>query len=182
MLYIMRHGRTDWNADHLLQGHTDIPLNEEGRQMARDAREHYKNLHFDICYCSPLKRARETAEIFLEGSNTPIIPDIRLQEISFGKYEGIPHVTQKPDCPVYKLFKDTANYVADGGAETLESLYARSGAFLKEVIEPELAAGKDILIVAHGGMNCSIIGQYEHTPIANFWDNLQGNCELRKLV
>ena len=43
MLYIMRHGKTDWNADHLLQGHTDIPLNEEGRQMARDAREHYKN-------------------------------------------------------------------------------------------------------------------------------------------
>lgn len=39
MLYIMRHGKTDWNAVHRLQGSEDIPLNEEGRQMARDARK-----------------------------------------------------------------------------------------------------------------------------------------------
>ena len=39
MLYIMRHGKTDWNIQHKLQGHTDIPLNEEGRQMAKQARK-----------------------------------------------------------------------------------------------------------------------------------------------
>ena len=66
MLYIMRHGKTDWNARHLLQGHTDIPLNEEGRKMAEDAREKYRDLHFDLCYCSPLSRAWETAELFLK--------------------------------------------------------------------------------------------------------------------
>ena len=53
MLYIMRHGKTDWNALHKLQGRTDIPLNEEGRAMARAAREQYREVHFDICYCSP---------------------------------------------------------------------------------------------------------------------------------
>ena len=53
MLYIMRHGKTDWNAVHRLQGSEDIPLNEEGRQMARDARKKYGDLRFDICYCSP---------------------------------------------------------------------------------------------------------------------------------
>ena len=67
------------------------------------------------------------------------------------------------------------------GSESLESLFSRSGEFLKEIVQPELKAGKDVLIVAHGGLNCSIIAQYEHTPIANFWDNLQGNCELKKL-
>ena len=51
MLYIMRHGKTDWNAVHRLQGSEDIPLNEEGRQMARDARKKYGDLRFDICYC-----------------------------------------------------------------------------------------------------------------------------------
>ena len=59
MLYIMRHGKTDWNAVHRLQGSEDIPLNEEGRQMARDARKKYGDLRFDICYCSPLQRAQE---------------------------------------------------------------------------------------------------------------------------
>ena len=61
MLYIMRHGKTDWNIQHKLQGRTDIPLNEEGRQMAKQAREDYLNIPIDICYCSPLIRARETA-------------------------------------------------------------------------------------------------------------------------
>lgn len=81
MLYIMRHGKTDWNAVHRLQGSEDIPLNEEGRQMARDARKKYGDLRFDICYCSPLQRAQETAEIFLEGSGTPILTDDRLREM-----------------------------------------------------------------------------------------------------
>lgn len=67
MLYIMRHGKTDWNAKHKLQGHADIPLNEEGRQMAEKAREEYDGPVFDVCYCSPLVRAKETAEIF-EGN------------------------------------------------------------------------------------------------------------------
>ena len=92
MLYIMRHGKTDWNAVHRLQGSEDIPLNEEGRQMARDARKKYGDLRFDICYCSPLQRAQETAEIFLEGSGTPILTDDRLREMGFGMYEGTEHV------------------------------------------------------------------------------------------
>ena len=66
MLYIMRHGKTDWNAKHKLQGRTDIPLNEEGIQMAEQAKEKYKDVNFDICYCSPLVRAKQTAEIVLE--------------------------------------------------------------------------------------------------------------------
>ena len=71
MLYIMRHGKTDWNVLHKLQGRTDIPLNEEGRRMAEAAREKYKDINFDVCYCSPLIRARETAQIFLKERDIP---------------------------------------------------------------------------------------------------------------
>ena len=52
MFYILRHGRTDWNEEHRLQGEVDIPLNETGRQMAYDSRRKYKDIDFDICYCS----------------------------------------------------------------------------------------------------------------------------------
>ena len=150
MLYIMRHGKTDWNAVHRLQGSEDIPLNEEGRQMARDARKKYGDLRFDICYCSPLQRAQETAEIFLEGSGTPILTDDRLREMGFGMYEGTEHVTQKPECPVYTLFHDPVHYHAVDGAESLEHLYARSGSFIHDVLTPEVVSGKNVLIVAHG--------------------------------
>lgn len=182
MLYIMRHGKTDWNALHKLQGSEDIPLNEEGRLMAEQARSAYPDLHFDICYCSPLSRAQETARIFLKDSGTPIITDERLREMSFGTYEGIEHVIENPGCPVYYLFKTPADYHAEGGAESLESLYSRSGSFIREVLRPEFVREKNVLIVAHGALNCSIISQYEHIPLEHFWENLQGNCELKRLV
>ena len=87
MLYIMRHGRTDWNVRHKLQGRTDIPLNDEGRMMAVEAGKRYVDIHFDVCYSSPLERAKETAEIFLKGRNVPVFTDDRLVEMGFGVYE-----------------------------------------------------------------------------------------------
>ncbi len=84
MLYIMRHGRTDWNVRHKLQGRTDIPLNDEGRMMAAEAGKQYSDIHFDICYSSPLERAKETAEIFLKGRSVPVYTDDRLVEMGFG--------------------------------------------------------------------------------------------------
>lgn len=178
MLYIMRHGKTDWNAQFKLQGGTDIPLNEEGREMARKAREKYKDISIDKCFVSPLQRAGETAQIFLEGRDIPVIVDQRLREMSFGDYEGMDHVYKHPDCPVYKLFKDPVNYIAVNHAESFEELYARTGAFIKEVLEPELSQGHDILVVGHGAMNCSIINQIKGTPLERFWEHMHDNCQL----
>ena len=178
----MRHGITDWNMQHRLQGNVDIPLNEKGRQMARDAREKYKNLHFDICYCSPLKRAHETAEIFLEGSGTPIVVDERLHEMGFGIYEGKKNMAETPSSPIYTMFQNPANYVAVNGAESFEELYERSGSFIHDVLRPDYVEEKNILIVAHGALNCSIINRYKNIPLADFWDKLQGNCELIRIV
>lgn len=182
MLYIMRHGKTDWNVKHKLQGRTDIPLNEEGRRMAENAGKEYRDIHFDICYCSPLIRARETAEIVLKGRNVPIVLDERLQEMSFGEYEGMENVFQIPDCPIQVLFQNPERYIAAaGGGESLEELYARTGAFLKEIVEPALEQGKDILIVGHGAMNSSIVCQVNHVPIEKFWSAGIDNCKLLKL-
>ena len=89
MLYIMRHGKTEWNALKKLQGKTDIPLSAEGREMAEKARAEYADVHFDVCFCSPLIRARETAEILLRGRGVPIISDDRLAEMCFGEAEGM---------------------------------------------------------------------------------------------
>ena len=104
-------------------------------------------------------------------------------EMSFGDYEGIENSFAIPDCPINILFQKPGEYHESiGGAETWEELFARTGAFLKEVIDPQLQEGKDILIVGHGAMNASIIGRIEKTPLKNFWDDLGKNCELRRLI
>ena len=183
MLYIMRHGRTDWNDRHKLQGRTDIPLNAEGRRMAEKAAEEYRDIPLDLCYCSPLIRARETAEIVLKGRGVPILEDERLREMSFGDYEGLENSFSIPDCPVNVIFLHPEQYTASvGGAETFGELFARTGAFLREVAVPLVAQGKDILIVGHGAMNLSIISQVRSLPRKDFWTPGIENCRMIRLL
>lgn len=182
MLYIMRHGKTDWNALRKLQGRTDIPLNAEGRAMAQKASEEYKAVPFDVCYCSPLKRAEETARIVLKNRNIPIIQDARLLEMGFGDYEGVAYAFQNPDCPIHIIYQEPENHIESiGGAETFEQLFKRTGEFLKELVNPQLQAGKHILIVGHGAMNASIICQVKGLPIEEFWSAGLEQCKLMKL-
>lgn len=183
MLYIMRHGKTEWNEQHKLQGRTDISLNEAGRIMAENAREEYRDIHFDMCYCSPLSRAEETAEILLRGRNVPIIVDDRLTEMSFGIYEGIENSFKIPNCPVNVLFNNPEKYTTEvEGGESLKQLYSRTGEFISEIIYPTLKQGKDIIIVGHGAMNSSIICQIKDIPIEKFWSSGIENCKLIKLL
>lgn len=145
--------------------------------------QRYSDIHFDICYCSPLSRARETAEIVLKERNVPIVIDERLIEMCFGKYEGIENSFQIPDCPINTLFKNPERYITPvEGAESFEELYSRTGEFIKEVVESELKQDKDIMIVGHGAMNSSIVCQIKDIPIEKFWSAGIDNCKLMRLM
>ncbi len=177
----MRHGQTDWNKVHKLQGRSDIPLNSEGEKTARAAHDKYIDVHFDVCYSSPLKRALKTAQIVLENRDVPIMTDERLLEMSFGDYEGRSDFLSV-DCPLNVLFTHPENYSKSiGGAETIDSLFARTGEFLNKVVYPLIGAGKDVLIVGHGAMNLSIICQVKNLSIENFWSYGLEQCKLTKL-
>ena len=189
MLYIMRHGKTDWNEQHKLQGRTDIPLNDEGIKMAEAAALKYKDVHFDICYCSPLKRAKKTAEILLAGRDIPIISDDRLVEMSFGKYEGVKssfstdaNELKSSDSQVNILFEAPEKYQAPDDGETFEELFKRTGSFLDEVVMQKLEEGKDVLIVGHGAMNSSIVCRIKNIGLDRFWSAGIENCKLMKLM
>mgnify|MGYP005782903757 FL=1 len=88
-ILITRHGQTDWNVLGKIQGQTDIELNDNGRQQAKETGELIKNENIDIIITSPLKRAKETAKIINENFNVTIIEDNRLMERNFGKSEGL---------------------------------------------------------------------------------------------
>ena len=89
-LYLVRHGQTDWNKEKRLQGQEDIPLNDFGRHLAKETGIGLRNVRFDLCFSSDLKRALETASLILDegSSKVPIIMDKRLKEIAFGEWEG----------------------------------------------------------------------------------------------
>ena len=85
VLYVVRHGETDWNKVKRVQGHTDIPLNEYGRHLARETAKGLKETRIDLAITSPLIRAKETAQIILGTRQIPLLEDPRIKEIGFGE-------------------------------------------------------------------------------------------------
>ena len=88
LIYVLRHGITQWNKLKKVQGAMDIPLAPEGIELAKRTGEVLKDVPFDICFTSPLTRARQTAHYVLGNRQIPVIEDKRIQEIDFGVLEG----------------------------------------------------------------------------------------------
>ena len=170
----MRHGETDWNKKKLVQGRKDIPLNEYGRHLARETSYGMRQYQIDLAYTSPLQRAKETAEILLEGRNIPLYEDQRIQEISFGSYEGMSCVdkTKEENLAFQKFFQDTGNYIPPEDAESVEQLYERTGEFLKSLEESKKLKDKNLLISTHGAAMTAMLNRMRGSlSVEHFWKN-----------
>ena len=88
MIYLLRHGQTDWNKVGRMQGQTDIPLNQIGIESAYRAVESVLQKKITSIYSSDLLRAKQTAEIINSYLNVPLNFDKRLREIGYGDIEG----------------------------------------------------------------------------------------------
>ena len=163
-IYIVRHGKTDWNVKGLLQGATDIELNKEGIKQAKELVEKLDFSKIDICFCSPLKRTSQTAEI-LVGNKIKIIYDSMIVERSFGDYEGKPNN--------FDLIKEQWNYKLNDSSHNIESLQdclARAKKFLDKIKKEY--PNKTILIISHGSfikaLHFNLIGYDENTDFLTF--------------
>jgi len=143
--FFVRHGETDWNKQEINAGVTDIPLNETGRQQAREAGKKLASENIDIIFSSHLSRAHETATIIGEEIGvSEIITDERLQERNMGKAEGVSYTE------VQKQFPDMYQY--DGKPADNES-FAETEQRIWEAVSEHLEKHphKNILIASHGG-------------------------------
>ena len=87
--FLVRHGATDWNKQHRIQGHSNISLNEEGREQAKKLRSRLCSANINAVYTSDLMRATETADILTCNSTTPVHLVSNLREQTFGTWEGL---------------------------------------------------------------------------------------------
>lgn len=172
----MRHGQTDWNADHRVQGHTDIALNEVGATQAKTLRSVLKGIEFDAVYTSPLRRAKDTAELIV-CDRYEIIMDDRLMERCFGEYEGM----QAGFWTELDFDIDDINLQEfPGGIESIGSIFARVRDFLDFVVSKH-DADANILVVGHGALFKAfdwILS--EHEPDALYGDRRISNAEVRE--
>jgi 2,3-bisphosphoglycerate-dependent phosphoglycerate mutase len=138
--WFLRHGETDWNAQHLSQGNIDIPLNPTGIAQAREAAVRLRNRGIATIVTSPLSRAQDTAQIVADTLGLPIALDEGLREVSFGVQEGQP-MTEWFSAWVEGTFTPEL-------AESFADLRARA----KAAINRALAQPAPVLVVAHGAL------------------------------
>lgn len=173
-IYLVRHGETDWNQAGLLQGQTDIALNAQGLEQAREAAERLKEVPFEIAFCSPLIRAKRTAETIIGDRKITLTTDERLRELNFGPWEGV-DIRMIKDA-ASQPFTNPGSYIPPEGAESFAQLYKRSGEFVDQVLLPLEGTYETVLVVAHGGVNRSILNPVLNIPVDDFWRMHMGNC------
>ncbi len=178
---LLRHGQTEWNLTRRYQGQTDIPLNDTGIKQAHEAYEKLKNVPFDLVFCSDLSRAKQTAQIVLEGRNCSINFDKILRERSYGDYEGGSFESSKMDPAVVDDIKKHPLTFAFPHGETVLDVAKRAKLFYYNI--HSLYPDKSILVVSHGSfisvfycMMAKIPLEMRHTYIPHNADPVFVDC------
>ena len=184
-LFLVRHGETDWNVERRIQGQVNIELNEFGRHLARETAKGLKDISFDLCFTSPLGRARETAEILLDGRDVPVYEEERISEMAFGEYEGGCCSKTGWNLPeeFKKFFTDPANYKKPAGGEDFYDIKKRTGDFLKELYDNEELKDANILISTHGAALAGLLNNMKNEDISQYWGvGVHKNCAVTEVV
>ena len=147
LLYLVRHGETDWNSQRRIQGTTDIPLNDVGRAQAARTGRLLARRQWDAVVTSPLSRAFETGSIIAAELGLPVpTTDSRLVERNYGEAEGLDFEEMQ------RLFPEDTKVP---GRERRSVVAARALEALMDIAHahPE----ESVVVVSHGGLIRSVL-------------------------
>lgn len=182
MLYLIRHGESEYNRLGLLCGRHDSALTEQGKNAAKLAGEQLKDIRFDAAFCSPLVRAEETCRLVLSVNRGPvpeIIKDQRIIERSFGDFEAKPLA----DTPDIDRRWDVRFDAASRHMESLEHMVERVRSFIQFL--QSRYAGENVLAVSHNGTIRAFRLILEQYPPLDQLDSIAplgiGNAQILRL-
>lgn len=178
IIYLTRHGQTEWNLERRLQGRGNSPLTEAGIERAKELRERIKDVDIDFIYSSPIERALDTANIIKGEKNIEVITDEGLMEMCFGDYEGRKTdevMAENPSWNIDLIMHGDVELCAPNG-EDLASVRARVAETMDRIIEEN--RGKAILIVTHGITLKALMYYFKDQEVNN---EVMGQATLTKI-
>jgi len=164
-LVLLRHGESQWNVENRFTGGVDVPLSPKGEQEAKAAGQKLAGTTFDRAYTSVLKRAIDTLAIVLGvigQTGLPIEKDKALNERMYGELQGLnkTETVQKYGEQQVKLWRRSYDVRPPGG-ESLKDTADRVLPYYEQHIRPQILAGKNILIAAHGNSLRALVMQLD---------------------
>lgn len=168
-LYLVRHGVTEWNKAMRFQGHTDIPLDEEGREQARKIAARLGRLSESplAVYSSDLGRAIETAEAIAAPYGLTVQTTPLLRETSLGEWEGLTRedIEARGESELLTGYVQNSHLNRPPGGETLEAAWERMTQVVTRIHEQYSSGG--VVIVGHGGSLRALICDALDAPISS---------------
>ena len=184
LIYVLRHGITQWNKLKKVQGAMDIPLAPEGIELAKRTGEALKDVPFDICFTSPLARARQTAHYVLGNRQIPVIEDKRIQEIDFGVLEGSRFKDEQGKIISHEMeifFEEPQKFERPQNGENISDILKRTREFWVEKTTDPALADKTILVSSHGCAVRALLQNVYQDP-EHFWHGcVPPNCSINLL-
>lgn len=176
-LYLVRHGETDWNQKSRIQGQTDTPLNNHGREQAQELAEklEQEDLNIRCIYSSPQQRAYETAQIIGQKLSISPIAHQGLEEICMGKWEGYTWKQVKEEFPEeYQVWYTNRRYQETPDGESYQQLLDRLLPALADILGKET---ENTLIVTHSAVIMTLMSYLHETPFEDMAKNFKtGNA------
>lgn len=167
-LVLLRHGESQWNKENRFTGFKDIDLSETGVAEAKRAGQALKSIRFDKVFTSTLMRAYRTAEIVLSeiNQNLPMTKHDDLRERDYGDLTGLNKDETRKKYGEEQVHIWRRSYdVNPPGGESLKDVVARVKPYYDKHILPDIKAGKNVLMAAHGNtLRAMLIILGENTP------------------
>jgi len=164
-LILVRHGKSEWNATGQWTGWTDVDLNEEGVAEARRAGEALRGIEIHSAHVSDLKRAQQTLDHIKKTLGKEIETKVAsaLKERHYGIYTGKNkwQVKEEVGEEEFKKIRRSWDHPTPEG-ESLKDVYARVVPYFEGHILPELKAGKNVLVAAHGNSLRALMKHLDH--------------------
>ena len=175
-ILLIRHGQTDANLHHIVQGQSDTSLNETGRRQAKKVAMELKEYKANLIISSDLKRAKETAYIISKECKIPIIFDERLREMNLGMWEG-KSFEEVMNQPSSEIWEKTPSKWKIEGSETLKEVQERMVSAIQEFSEKY----GDIIVVSHGIAISTFVIYVKGISLDSMWDYLPDNTSVKKV-
>lgn len=179
-MYLIRHGETEWNRDHILMGHSDSPLTEKGIEQANELAVHLQKIDFSAVYSSDSLRAIRTASIVGGVDLSRIHKSVRLRERHFAQFEGMSVLGYQEANKESFLERDRLpeakrwNFEIAECVESDASLVTRVISELFRISSEHL--GKEVLVSTHGGPIRMFLMRLGYAPYGSLPGGSFKNC------
>jgi 2,3-bisphosphoglycerate-dependent phosphoglycerate mutase len=169
-LILLRHGESQWNLENRFTGWVDVPLSARGEAEARAAGAKLAGRRIDRLYTSVLQRAIDTATLALETGGLGALAttrDAALNERMYGDLQGLNKAEAATRFGAEQVKRWRRSYdVRPPGGESLADTAARVLPYWEGHILPDLKAGRDVLVVAHGNSLRALVMHLDHLTSA----------------